>query len=109
MPIPKQYSVGCALFVQDKIFNNLVLHVLLTDEIHYGRDSHRLLPLIKTTLFDESGVVVFWYHQLVSNKLLVINIKKKKVMLIVNYMKINKSLLMQLFFNNTLKAYLCEL
>ena len=78
MPIPKQYSVGCALFVQDKIFNNLVLHVLLTDEIHYGRDSHQLLPLIKTTLFDESGVVVFWYHQLVSNKLLVIDIKKKK-------------------------------
>ena len=30
-------------------------------------------------------------------------------MLIVNYMKINKSLLMQLFFNNILKAYLCEL
>ena len=34
MPIPKQYSVGRALFAQDKIINNLVLHVLLTDKIH---------------------------------------------------------------------------
>ena len=28
-----------------------------------GRDSHSLLSLIKTTFLDESGVVVFWYHQ----------------------------------------------
>ena len=33
MPIPKQYSVGRALFAQDEIIYNLILHVLLTDEI----------------------------------------------------------------------------
>ena len=34
MPIPKQYSVGRALFTQDEIIYNLVLLVLLTDEIY---------------------------------------------------------------------------
>ena len=32
-PIPKQYSIGRALFAQDEIISNLVLLVLLMDEI----------------------------------------------------------------------------
>ena len=34
MPIPKQYSIGRALFAQEEIIYNLVLPVLLTDEIY---------------------------------------------------------------------------
>ena len=34
MPIPKQYSIGRALFTQDEIMYNLVLSVLLTEEIY---------------------------------------------------------------------------
>ena len=63
-PIPKQYSIGRALFSQDEIISNLVLLVLLMDEISSDEFLIGCCHSSGRPIMDESEVNFFRYHQL---------------------------------------------
>ena len=61
---PYQNSIALDVhYLSRTRFSGISSYMFTDGQNLLGRDSHSLLSLIKTTLLDEFGVVVFWHHQ----------------------------------------------